>query len=536
MNGEPRQDPGTGGARGGARRLASADRLEDVPVAIALVAEAAWIAVFAGLLQAFVLHDPLTGIPELVLAAAAGTVAARTVPDRVGEAWSHVALALAFVAGLVGWLAPAEARSILFAAGPGGLDGTGGIGTALAANPGGWLAALAFVRGMAHARRPVDPGRVGTVLFLAVPAIALAAIVGGMISEPSRGRFLAAAGVQVLVFLAASTLALALARLAVIGRGTSVDWRRNPAWLLLTGGLVLGTAGVAAWSAVTIGHPIGTFLTVMFVPLLAIGFVAGFDRRTPRILAICFAIAGTLAALGRLLAARRPTGTSGGDDVPPPAVPPVQGDPVTEVGIWVLVVAVGLGALAVLVLARLWLRRGRGPGEAEDEVRVIDRDAHEAEPRRRRRSWLRRRGRATDAVAAYRALLEDLDGRRPVAREPGETPVEHARRLRRAGHGTLGLELLAADYGLARFGGVALTEAETRRAIGRSARLRATLLRVPVEGSGEEAAEGHAIRPPTETSAGERGSRRGGGPGADLPDADEPGETGSILNRIRRGP
>jgi hypothetical protein len=528
--------PGAGpGAGFGAR---AAGRLEDVPVAIALVAEAAWIAVFAGLLQAFALRDPLTGIGELLLAATAGTAAARTLPDRVGEAWSRVALGLAVAAGLVGWLAPAEVRALLLAPMAAGGDGGGtvGIGPALAANPGGWLAAVAFVRGIAHARRPLDTGRVGTMLFLAVPAIALAAIVGGMISEPSRGQFLAAAQVQVLVFLAASVLALALARMAGLGRGASVDWRRNPAWLVLTGTLVAGTGAVAAVASVTIGHPVATFLTVMFVPLLAIGFIAGFDRRTPRILAVCFAIAGTLAALGRLLAARQSTATQGGGDTPAPVVPPATVDPVTAAGMWVLVMAVGLGALAVLVLARLWLRRGRRPLEAEDEVRVIDRDARDAQPRPRRRWGLRRRTRPADAVAAYRALLEDLEGRRPVAREPGETPVEHARRLRRAGHGTLALELLAADYGLARFGGVALSAAETRRAIGRSDRLRGALPRVPVEAGELDAASGQTVRRTGEATVGERGSRRGGGPGADLPDADEPGETGSILNRIRRGP
>jgi hypothetical protein len=141
-------------------------------------------------------------------------------------------------------------------------------------------------------------------------------------------------------------------------------------------------------------------------------------------------------------------------------------------------------------------------------------------------------------VAAYRALLEDLDGRPPVAREPGETPAEHASRLRAAGHGGLGLDLLAADYALVRFGGGALTPAETRRALGRAERLRQGLLRVPVEvpavvGIGV----GVAGRPGTaQGPEGVRGSRRGAGPGADLPDADQPGAVNTILTRIRRGP
>ncbi len=82
-----------------------------------------------------------------------------------------------------------------------------------------------------------------------------------------------------------------------------------------------------------------------------------------------------------------------------------------------------------------------------------------------------------------------------------------------------------------------LSEAETRRAIGRAERLRAALLRVPVDAlEDKEVTAGQAVRRPSDGPAGERGSRRGSGPGADLPDADEPGETGSMLNRIRRGP
>ena len=508
------------------------DLLANVPVVIALVAEAAWIAVIAGLLEAFVLRPPVTGIAELFLAAAAGTVAARTIPPRVGEAWPAVAVALAAVVGLLGWLASAEVWSLLRA------GGAGALGDALGANPGGWLAALAFVRGIAHARLPVDPARVGTVLAVAVPGLALAAVLGGMISEPARSAFLATAQLQVLVFLAASVLALALARLANVGRGARVDWRRNPAWLALAGALVLLTAGTAAWVALNAGQAIATAVAVITVPLLIVGFIVGFDRRSLRIVFISLAVVGVLGTILRVVAPNGPPATPGPIPLPPPA-PESGADPVTTTGLWVLAVVLALGVGAVLVLARLWLRRTRSATPPDDEVRVIDRGGGiDGPPRPGRGSRFRRRGRPADAVAAYRALLEDLDGRRPVAREPGETPAEHARRLRDEGHGTLGLELLAADYGLARFGGLALSDAETRRAIGRADRLRAALMRVPVEAPEDDEADAgvRVARRAGTGPAGRRGSRRGAGPGADLPDADEPGETGSILNRIRRGP
>jgi hypothetical protein len=82
-------------------------------------------------------------------------------------------------------------------------------------------------------------------------------------------------------------------------------------------------------------------------------------------------------------------------------------------------------------------------------------------------------------VAAYRGLIEDLAPRMGVRREPGETPAEHAGRLRRAGVGALGLDLLAADYGLARFAGRELSEREEQRAIGRAAMLRRRLRPLP---------------------------------------------------------
>ncbi len=76
-----------------------------------------------------------------------------------------------------------------------------------------------------------------------------------------------------------------------------------------------------------------------------------------------------------------------------------------------------------------------------------------------------------------------------MRREPGETPSEHAGRLRRTGLGALSLDLLAADYGLVRYGARDLTAVEERRAIGRAARLQ------PAPGTGGAAA------PPAEAGA-----------------------------------
>ena len=141
----------------------------------------------------------------------------------------------------------------------------------------------------------------------------------------------------------------------------------------------------------------------------------------------------------------------------------------------VLGIVLGVAVIAVLVLARLWLRRPRDEEPEVPETREIDRGEWESDaPRRRRGRWTRR-AEPRDAAAAYRSLLEDLEAYPALRREPGETPAEHAARLRRSGHGELALELLAADYGLERFGAIDLTPREHRRALTRAKALRRRL-------------------------------------------------------------
>ncbi len=322
-----------------------------------------------------------------------------------------------------------------------------------------------------------------------------------------------------------------------MGRGAPVDWRRNPAWLALAGLLVVVTAGLAVAISLVAGQTIAVALYVIAVPLLVIGFVVGFDRRSLRIVVISLAAVGAIGSILRFVAPGGPAAIGGATLTP--VVPDGQAEAGTGFAVGFFVLLLVLGVVAALVLARLWLRRPPVAAPDADETRVIDHGGNgEAPARPQRPSRFRRRPRPTDAVAAYRALLEDVDGRPPVAREPGETPAEHARRLRAAGHGGLGLDLLAADYGLVRFAGGTLTPAETRRALGRAEHLRQALLRVPVEvpevasvGVGVTGRQGAAQGP-----RGVRGSRRGAGPGADLPDADQPGTVATLLTRIRRGP
>ncbi|MEW6225340.1 MAG: DUF4129 domain-containing protein [Chloroflexota bacterium] len=440
-----------------------------LPTLLALVAEAAWTAVVAGLLAAFAFRDPAVGIGATLLAALAGLVAARVIGPRLGDRWPWTAVLLALASGLLGWLAAAEVRSVVAAR---GIDGAG---EALLANPGGWMTGAAFVRGIAQSRIPADPHAIGTALGIGVPGLALMAVLGGMVADPARSRFLADAQAGVLVFLVAGILALALSRQTLLGSGSGLDWRRNPAWLALLAMLLAGVAVAAVSASLVVGPVIVTVLGVAVPSLLLVGLVVGFDRRSLRILVASMAVALLVAAVLRAMGARpSPEAQIPGIGVTTP------GDPnaVAPLAIGVLVIVLLAATIAILVLARLWMRRPRAAEDDLLETRWIDHGEVSEQPRtgRRRRGIRFGRPAPADAVAAYRALIEELASRPRVRREPGETPAEHAGRLRRSGVGALSLDLLAADYGLVRYGGVTLTGAEDRRAIGRAARLRRRLV------------------------------------------------------------
>jgi hypothetical protein len=390
----------------------------------------------------------------------AGLVAARVLETRAGSRWPLVVAVLAVVTGAIGWLLAPQVRAILAE------QGTGALGDAVAANVGGWLGAVAFVRGVAHARVPADPHRIGNLLGLAVPGLAATALVGGMVGEPFRSTFLGEAQGEVLLFLVAGITALALSRLHLVATGAAVDWRRNPAWLGLLVLLLGGTAVVALVVSLFGGQAIVLAFGALLTPLLIVGFFIGFDRRSFTILLLSLLGTAAVAAVLQVFASANTT-------PPPPPQPgeavPLPPDPIASVPVTlgVLGVIIGVAVIAALVLARLWLRRPRDEDPEVPETREIDRGDSEQDRRRRGARRFGRRTTAHDAVTAYRTLLAELEAHPDERRDPGETPAEHASRLRAAGRGGLALDLLAADYGLARFAGRELTPAEHRRAIGR---------------------------------------------------------------------
>jgi Domain of unknown function (DUF4129) len=449
-----------------------------VPLLLTIVAEAAWIAVVAGLLQEYALREPVIGLPQLAVFVLAGVLAARLLAGRLGLRWPLVSLGLIASGAAIGlFLAPAARTAV-------DVSGIQGLGAAIGENPGGLFAGLAVLRGFSHARQPLREDTLGRMFGGGIVAIAFAAMAGGLVAEPWRSTYLAEVLTDSLAFVATAVVGLALTRQSAVGPDSQVDWPRNPAWVGLLVLLVVMVVVLAVPAAAVAPTAIDLAVAIVLAPLLIIGLVAGWTRSGARFIGIVLLAAGLIIALRpRLGAVSQPAGTgAAGPDASAAA-------PTTDPSL--LLVGGGLmtlvGIVGVLLLVRLWMRRsGTRPADV-DEVRTIDRGSGR-EPRAPRRPRLPFRRSPSDAVAAYRALMGDLDEQPPVRRDPAETPAEHARRMRDRGFAGLSLELLAADYSLARFGGVPLTDRENRRAIARWRGLRRQLSRVnvgPTEPAGE---------------------------------------------------
>jgi len=437
-----------------------ADPIELIPVPLVVLAEAAWLSIVAGLAQELVLQEPATTLPELAAAVLVGLLAARLVAPRLGPRWPSAALAVVVVAAVVGCLAAPLTR--------GGVGG--GIGSALATNPGGLLVGVAVLRGIAHARLPLAEDTVGALLGRGAPGIAIAAVVGGIVTEPFRSRFLADTTVAAVLFIGSTVLALAFTRLAIVGLGHGLDWRRNRTWLVLALVVLAAAIAFALPMAAIAGETFALIAGLAFGPIFVIGLATGLDRAGRRVIvgiAIFATIVYVIVRLGL-----QPGNILGQDATTPPA-PPTEVDRMVSLGVGGLLAF--LAAAVILILVGLWARRTRVSADLDVvETRTVDRSP---EPKARRPRWQpRRRHEPTDAVAAYLELVDELGRHRELRRDPAETPTEHARRLRGAGAPSLSLDLLAADYALVRDGGATLGAREDRRAIHRWRHLRTALV------------------------------------------------------------
>jgi MFS family permease len=437
------------------------ERLFDlVPLALAALAEAAWVGVVYALLQAAV-HEPESlGLAGLLVATLLGMWAVRWIAPRVGPRWPTVATALVCAVGVLGWLlAPGVLEAIA----------AGRILAAIELHPGGFLAGLAVLRGIAHRSAEGSELALNRLVTVGTPLLVVPLLLGGAISEPWRTDFFASAVIDIAVFLVAGMLGLALARSVSLGLSAGFDWRRNRVWLVALVASVIVVAAIALSGSTTVETAVRLLVTLTVVPLLLVGLIAGLPRISKRdvivLLFVLLAVVVVATILSRL-GIESPPSSGGGSG-------PVGGEtdqgPTILAGILMVIGAVVL----VLFLIGAWMRTSRRTPDSDvAEERVIDYGETELEPTTRRRWRRRRRAGPVDAPTAYLALLNDLERDEDLRRDPAETPAEHARRLRAERRGAVGLDLLAADYELARFAGVRLTAAENRRGIARWRRLR----------------------------------------------------------------
>lgn len=370
----------------------------------------------------------------------------------------------------------------------------GGVAGLLAEPSGGWLLGVAVFRGALH----VDAGRETDVstdaVMYSLPVIGVALLLRLGSGKPLTGPILVGSVVCV------------IAGMLAIGRGRQREFdalgpvtRGKSIWPAMSIGLV-------AWSAIaipvayligTIGMPIGSgaarWVAAMGRPMLALlAALVG-----PPLAALAAWFASVLSHLLSTDVPPLPQPTSGPGATFQPL--PQGGGAAGSEAFVLWLAAVTLLAVAVMAaLLVVYLRRSFSwrraamlddaptaapPGQL-DKRSVLTR----FRPRLPRPGPLSRAAvqhRPTSAVAAYVALLDELADRGELARGPSETPRNHALRVGGSQElEPLPLSLLAADYQLAVYGKVAVTEHETARALGRWQRLRTLARLVPHQGDG----------------------------------------------------
>jgi hypothetical protein len=422
--------------------------LDALPVVLALIAESAWICVYAAFLDPSATQRP-TATGELLLlfgAALVGRIVAKRRPGR--------AVGVAVVAcGAVGWLlAPTVIAALR----------DGQLMTALTTNLGGWLVAVAAWRGSVYATsRGADDAATDVLgrglVLLVVPWLAMA-----VAPTDVRKDFVATAFPATLLFMASALLAAGMTRLRTLAEEAGVDWRRNRAWLVMTGGIVALMAAIGIPAALLLGEPVSGVIEALAWPFLA---------------AFALVMLVGVAVLGIPLSlALHALGTN---IVPPPlpSLPSPGQDQILTGGpgpmVSVALIALMLG---ILVLIGFLIRKLSDNSMAEEEPRPVPSEERRfvmprIGARRPRRPARARERSARPASDAYLAALEAFSSHDLLRRGPAETPEAHARRV--AGRvDPRALSLLAADYELEEYGRVALSAAEVRRAKDRSRRLR----------------------------------------------------------------
>lgn len=443
------------------------------PIAVGL-AEGGWVAVVYLLVDAIARVDAPLG-PVVFIAAAFATCLTADRLDRLAGSRFTVIVGLLVAGGALGVFLSAAAAATF-----GGRDPL----AAAVHDPGAVLLGLAALRGFLRAGAQRDPGQAARPFFVGLVGLACAWIFAGALSEPMRSTFREAAVVPTIAFVIGGLASTGIASSRLASTDGGFEPLANRAWLVVLLGLAvaLGVAalpmgdGLERMMAAIIGWPV-TLPLLIFIAVVARLVVPGRRgavRRTT-LMTVAPLIAFTILAVLAVIWPQRdpgPTpedGSAGGIGTVEPETPAFN--------IILTVIAVAVVAAVLLFLARAWRRNAESADRSIVDRRTrayqgADTDLGDNLGIADRLRRLVRRGRPTDAVTAYLSALRAIEPDEDLRREPSETPAEHAHRLHGEGVGTLELDLLAADFELARWGGRRLSPAEDRRALGRLERFR----------------------------------------------------------------
>jgi hypothetical protein len=423
------------------------------------LAEGGLLAVVAAAVQALFGEVPIIGPFEFAILAGAGMAWARRTRWRGPGAEAFGLPALAVVVGTLAWLLAPDVRVALL---------QGDASAALSAHPGGWVGAVAVLRGHAHHSRVVDEEVQDQLMRWGLPAAGIAWLIGDLAASRVGASllepFTAVAFIGSLVFVGSGVLALGLARLATV-RG---DGPGGGSWFGFALLVALGVTVLGIPAALVLGVPLETLLVALVAPIRVLGALIVLLLSPVLLLAALFVD----LAQGIL-----PEGFARGTIQLPdfdlgvrPLTSPIPG--IVFYLVFAVIVLLELAAVAVYIWWWWWHERRDMNAlmrvVVEERTFVFERPPREP---RRPRPGPRARLDRTDPVAAYIAALDALaaDGR--WARRAAETPRDHLARIAPPSSVATALARLAAAYQLIRYAGHPLGDPERRRAVSRLDRL-----------------------------------------------------------------
>ena len=321
------------------------------PAALAVIGEGAWIALLYEFVQDARGEPAPLNVVWFAAWAAIGLVVARRFDVHLAGTWAWAIVGLMVAAGAVGWIADGTARDELL---------SGHLASAVLRHQGGFLTALALLRGISHAQPASSEVSLARLIAWGTPLLAVPLLIAQALHEPAHSAFEGQALGLCLLFVLSTTLGLALIRVANLGRRAGFGWSRNRTWLVVALGVSF-VAVVLLPATFLVGPAVRVVVALALPPLLLIALIAGLGTITLRSVAIVLLVGVAVFAISRLAFIFVPN--LGGDPSQQSASGPNSQDPTVTVFTWLPILAVSI--LLIVLLVRRWLRRrptGAPPG------------------------------------------------------------------------------------------------------------------------------------------------------------------------------